>query len=135
MAEYTPVLEIIATHAYYASGRASGLRMTPTADTTAWLREVNGLCRDTGSGVLVLGDTHRLGLSAARPQGLSWLLRCGDSRFAAVTAGLPVHPRSGGSWAGAAKPLRNIIRHKRKANLKISCLKNAVVGGCGDSAA
>lgn len=36
--------------------------------------------------------------------------------------------------SGAAKPLRNIIQHKRKANLKSNGLKNANVGGCGGSA-
>lgn len=89
MPAYTPLLEIIATHAYYAGGRCPGLRLAPTADTETWLRRVDGLCRDTGSGVLVLGDADRLGLPAGVGPALGWVLRCEDARFSAVTAGLP----------------------------------------------
>lgn len=91
MADFTPLLDIAVTHAYFAGGHCRGLRLTPTADTLAWLHEINGLCRESGSGLIVLGDASRHRLSTARPQGLGWFLRCDDSGFAAVTAGLPPH--------------------------------------------
>lgn len=89
MPAYTPLLEIVATHAYYAGGRCPGLHFEPTARTATWLREVDGLCRDTGSGMLILGDAERLGAPAGSPPALAWVLRCDDARFSAVTAGLP----------------------------------------------
>lgn len=89
MARYAPLLEITVTHAYYADGRCRGLRFKPTVDTAAWLREIDGLSRETGSGLLVLGDPSRLGIATANPLGLGWALHCEDAGFAAVTEGLP----------------------------------------------
>jgi hypothetical protein len=88
MVHCAPLLEIVVTHAYFADGHCRGLRFTPTLDTAAWLRRVGGVCRDTGSGLLVLGDPSHLGLAAASPVRLCWTLRCEDARFAAVTEGL-----------------------------------------------
>lgn len=89
MPAYAPLLEIAATHDYYAGGRCPGLHFAPTAETATWLRRVDALCRDTGSGVLVLGDSDRLGSPAGAAPALGWVLRCEDARFSAVTAGLP----------------------------------------------
>lgn len=113
MAAYAPLLEIVATHAYFADGRCRGLVLAPTAATAAWLREIDGRCRDTGSGLLVVGDPKRLDLATPAPQGLAWVLRCEDARFAAVTAQLPAPgavPRDpqpvGDDWPAHVEPPR-----------------------------
>ena len=86
MAAYTPLFSIRAEHAFYADGLCRSLRFTPSADTAAWLQRVDGVCRETGTGLLVLADAQR---AHAEPASLCWSLRCEDPRFAAVTDGLP----------------------------------------------
>ena len=86
MAAYAPLFGISAEHAFYADGLCRGLRFAPSAETTAWLQTVDAVCRETGSGLIVLAAARR---ESAEPPRLCWSLRCEDPRFAAVTAGLP----------------------------------------------
>lgn len=96
MARYAPLLQISVAHAYYADGRCRGLRFTACAGTLDWLREVDGLCRETGSGLLVLGDRDRLAGNGGgkgngvSPAVLAWTLHTQDAQFGAVTADLPL---------------------------------------------
>ena len=86
MAAYAPLFGISAEHAFYADGLCRGLHFAPSADTAAWLQRVDAVCRDTGSGLVVLAAAQR---ARAAPPRLCWSLRCEDPRFAAVTEGLP----------------------------------------------
>ena len=86
---YIPLLQITAAHGYYADGLCRGMHFTPGAATSAWLREVGGLCRQSGAELLVLGDRATAAAAQPIPQGLSWTLTCDDPQFASVTAGLP----------------------------------------------
>ena len=86
---YIPLLQITAAHGYYADGLCRGMHFTPGATTSAWLREVGGLCRQSGAELLVLGDRATAAAAQPIPQGLSWTLTCDDPQFASVTAGLP----------------------------------------------
>lgn len=88
MPRYVPLLQITATHGFYADGLCRGMRFTPSVDTAAWLRAVDALSRHGAAELLVLGDPAAAA-SDPVPQGLTWALHCDDARFAAVTAGLP----------------------------------------------
>ena len=51
MTRYAPRLQVRIEHAYYAGGRARGLRFSPDAQTADWLRTNDAVCRDTGDGL------------------------------------------------------------------------------------
>lgn len=97
MARYTPLLEIVVGHDYYADRRCRGLRFVPSEATAAWLAEVDALPRDSGSGLLLLADAARLPQACHPAPALVWTLHADDAGFAAVTEGLP--PRQGGAAA------------------------------------
>lgn len=89
MARHAPLLQIALSHAYYADGRCHGLRFMACAGALDWLREVDGHCRETGSGLLVIGDRDRLAAATRPLAGLAWTVHAQDPRLAAVTASLP----------------------------------------------